>query len=246
MSLLNTLRALGPIDARSIRRDSMLRWMILMPLVLALMFRLLLPWATVHLQESLNFDLTPYLPLLVGFVVILTAPTLYGAVIGFLLLDERDEGTLTALQVTPLPVSSYLAYRIALPMAISIVVLLIAYPIVGLFPLPLWQLLILAVLAAPLAPLYALFLAVLASNKVQGFALMKAGGILFLGPFIAWFVTMPWQLLFGVFPTYWPMKLYWLFVAGQSGWAIYFVVGMIFQAALVGLLLRRFNTVMRR
>ena len=41
------------------------------------------------------------LPLLGSFLC-LAVPALYGAVIGFLLLEERDAGTLAALHVSPL------------------------------------------------------------------------------------------------------------------------------------------------
>lgn len=39
----------------------------------------------------------------------------FGVVTGFLLLDERDDRTLTALQVTPLPLRAYIFYRVTVP-----------------------------------------------------------------------------------------------------------------------------------
>ena len=65
-----------------------------------------------------------------------------------------------------------------------------------------------ALAAAPAAPLLALFLAAFARNKVQGFALMKAAGVVIWPPVAAVFVPMPWQLLFGVSPVYWPARVY--------------------------------------
>ena len=53
-------------------------------------------------------------------------------VLGFLLLDQRDDQTLTALQVTPLSLNGYLAYRISLPMLISLVTTLLMVPLAGL------------------------------------------------------------------------------------------------------------------
>ena len=40
---------------------------------------------------------------------LMTAPGIVGMVVGFLLLDERDERTLSALRVTPLSMRRYLA-----------------------------------------------------------------------------------------------------------------------------------------
>ena len=55
-----------------------------------------------------------------------------------------------------------------------------------------------------------------------------------------------WQILLGVVPTYWPIKLYWVLYAGQTGGWIYFVVGMVYQMLILAVLMRRFNTVMHR
>ena len=50
----------------------------------------------------------------------------------FLLLDHRDDRTLTALQVTPLTVEGYLAYRIAVPMVVSVPVMMASVAIADL------------------------------------------------------------------------------------------------------------------
>ena len=59
-----------------------------------------------------GFDIVPYFPLVMGGYL-MTAPGMLGMVIGFLLLDERDARTLSALCVTPLSMRQYPAYRIA-------------------------------------------------------------------------------------------------------------------------------------
>lgn len=114
MKTLRVLQALGPIDTKSVSRDSLLRWMVFYPLLLAGLIRWGVPWLTVRLLMQFQFDLTPYYSLLMSFVLLMT-PMLTGMVIGFLLLDQRDDQTLTALQVTPLTLSGYLVYRISLP-----------------------------------------------------------------------------------------------------------------------------------
>jgi fluoroquinolone transport system permease protein len=61
----------------------------------------------------MDFDLTPYHPLVMGGYV-MTAPGMAGMVIGFPFLDERDARTLAALRTTPLSMRQYLPYRVAL------------------------------------------------------------------------------------------------------------------------------------
>lgn len=237
------IRVLGGIDAKNIGRDPLLRWMILFPLLLAVLVR----WGIPPLEEFLSaryaFSLAPYHPLLMSFV--LTAmPMLSGMVIGFLLLDQRDDRTLSALQVTPLALNGYLAYRLGLPMAMSLVSTLAVLPVTGYADLGFLSLLLAALAAAPVAPFYALSLGAFAGNKVQGFALTKAMGVLLAIPVAAWFVREPWQWVFGLVPLYWPAKVYWMLDAGsgKGGVALLLAAGLLYQAAVVAGLLRRFRS----
>ena len=239
------IRALGPIDAKSVARDSMLRWLIGMPVVLALAFRWGFPALNVWLGERYGFDLVPHYPLLVSFLVLMV-PTLMGSVVGFLLLDQRDDRTLTALQVTPLTVEGYLAYRITVPMVVSVPVMMASIAIADLVTMGIVPALAAAVQAAPTAVLYALFVATFASNKVQGFALLKGVGVLVWPPVIAWFISSPWQVAFGIDPLYWPLKLFWMLAAHEPGAWLCFLAGLTYQSLLIAILLRRFKTVITR
>ena len=64
------LRALGPIDAKSLVRDPMLRWMFLIPLLFALVFRWGVTPVTVWLSREFGADLGPYHPLLASVIVL--------------------------------------------------------------------------------------------------------------------------------------------------------------------------------
>ena len=91
------------------------------------------------------------------------------------------------------------------------------------------------------APLTALFLGAFAENKVQGFALMKGASVIMIPPMVAYFVPMPWQLVFGLVPTYWTQKGVWVTVAGDAYAGLYFAVGIVYELVLVALLYRRFR-----
>ena len=246
MTIIRTLRALGPIDAVSVRRDPLLRWMVIIPVFLALLVRFGVGAISNALLQRWGFDLTPYYPAIMSYFIVLMIPFMFGVVIGFLLLDEKDADTLTALQVTPLPLGSYVAYRVAIPTVLSAVMTLIAFPIAGLSGLSLLEMLLVALSSALLAPAFALFLGAFAENKVQGFALLKGLGAVLLVPVAAFFVKMPLQLLFGVLPTYWPLKAYWQMDAGRPDFWIYLLIGLVYEAALLVLFLRRFSLVLHR
>ena len=238
------LRGLGLIDLRSIQRDSLLRWMLAFPVLIGLVIRWGLPPAAAWLESRFEIAVEPYL-LLLGSLIVMATPMIYGSVIGFLLLDQRDDRTLSALQVTPLSSQGYFAYRIGLPMLLSLPMTVLALRLSGLPPIGLGRELVTAAIAAPLAPAFALFLGSFAGNKVQGFALMKAAGVINWPPLLAWFVDPPWQWAFGLCPTYWPAKVYWDLAAGSASW-LPLLFGTLYLAALNLWLLRRFERVTRR
>lgn len=244
MPKLKLLRGLGPIDARSVSRDALLRALFVLPLVVAVACRLVLPMLLGRVGELVGSDLLVYYPAVAGSVLTLVAPAMAGTVIGFLLLDQRDDRTLTALQVTPLPLAAYLTYRLAAPMAISFAMTLVAFVVAGLPGMGVGVIVPAAIVAAPLAPLAALGLAAFASNKVQGFALMKGASVLLVAPLLGLLVPMPWRLALGLVPTCWPVWLLWALRDGAPHAAWYALGGVAYLALLIWLLLRRFKRVM--
>lgn len=243
MNMIHTLRALGPIDLRSIRRDSMLSWMVFLPILSAIILRLGLPLLSARLLERYNFNLIPFYPALLAYFFVVMSPVVFSVVIGFLLLDEKDDKTLVALQVTPLSLNTYLAYRIAIPVVLTFVMMFIIFPLSGLDDLPPFYILLTATAAAPLAPMFALYLASVAQNKVQGFALMKlSGAILFVPIFVFFGDYGAWELLFGIIPTYWQMKTYALLTNGQvENVLFYLLMAVVYQSAVTWLFVRRFH-----
>jgi fluoroquinolone transport system permease protein len=132
-------------------------------------------------------------------------------------------------------------------MVLSLVFGAVMAPLAGLTDTTPIQVMVSAATAAPLAPIYALVLDSFAANKVQGFVLAKAVGVVFVPCVIAYFVTGPWQNAFGLVPHYWALKVFWLFDAGAPGPALaHALVGVAWQAALLMVLVRRFSHVVRR
>jgi len=243
---LAALRALGPLDLRSVARDPLLRWLGVVPLALALLTRWLVPGAIPRLSQAVGLDLTPYYRMVLAIYFLPFVPLLAGWVVGFLLLDERDDRTLTALQVTPLTLTGYVAYRLALPTAASAALTLVVVPLSGVNQVGPSALLLAALAGAPVAPMASLYLAAFAANKVQGFALLKVSGIFALPPVIAYFVAPQWRLPFGIVPTFWAPAVYWTAAEGRPAAAgLYATVGIAYQCGIVWLLLRRFVRSMR-
>lgn len=236
--VFRAVRSLGPIDIRNVWRDGMLLMLLVLPPLLALIMRFSIPPLTEFLQTNLAFDLTPYYPLLMSSLV-QTAPGITGVIVGFLLLDERDDGTMAALMVTPLSAMGYLSYRIFIPLVLGFVMTMVSYPLVGITPLPWFDLAAIALIGTMTAPITALALAAFADNKVTGLAVQKVLNAIGILPTLAFFVPMPLQMFAGVLPTYWPMKMTWNAGIGEAYWP-YAIAGLIVNALFLIWLSRRF------
>ncbi|MCY3414432.1 MAG: ABC transporter [Candidatus Heimdallarchaeota archaeon] len=220
------LRAQLFADSKNIQRDPMLKWFILLPFLLAIVLRLLFPLVQMGLDQ-IPFDLSPYYDLIISLYMVLMIPMLLGVIVGFMLLDEKDEQTLLALQVSPLSIQRYIMYRVFTPMLLSYPMLLITIPIVGDYTsIKFIDLMLVSILGALWAPFLGLILSVFANNKVEGFAIMKLLGGAFVLPLAAFFVPQPWDLVFVFFPSYWPMKAFLLAANGES-YIVYLLGGIV-------------------
>ena len=169
-----------------------------------------------------------------------------GVIVGFMLLDEKDDNTIKAMLVTPVPINQYVLYRVVLPSLLGFLIVVGMVLFIDLVLLPLWQLLLIAAGASLVAPITALFYAIFAENKVQGFAVAKFVSLITYLVVFAWFVPKPWQWLFGLFPPYWICEAYWMALDGQGLWWLALLLGIILQIGLLQIMVHRFKTVAYR
>ena len=248
MQMTEIVRKVGPVDVKVIRRDSFLIFMFMFAVIIAVALRYLLPWANEALAEngvlpnaSFPVMLAAFYPMIVAFMTLYTGSLLVGTIFGFMLLDEKDDNTLTAMMVTPVPLSQYALYRVGVPAILAGLIILGMMLFIGQALLPVWQMALLAVGGALTAPIISLFFATVAENKVQGFAYSKFGGISGWTIMLGWFVPEPWQWLIGLFPPFWISKAYWLALEGRSLWWVALLVGIVLQVGLIWWLIQRFT-----
>lgn len=249
MQFSKALTHIGRNDARVISRDSFLLLMTGYILGITILMRYALPWLNNRLaaNDAIPFALATHYPMLIAFIALFNGALLGGTIVGFVLLEEREDGTIQAMLVTPLPVPTYLSYRVLLPTVFGFMLVTAQMLILSnLVALSFWQMLLLALGASLTAPIASLFFASFAENRVQGFALMKFTGI---GGFViagGWFVAEPLQYLFGLFPPFWVSKAYWMTLNGSTLWWAALGLGVGLQLALIAWLMRRFNNVIYR
>jgi fluoroquinolone transport system permease protein len=181
--------------------------------------------------EGLSFYFVPFALLLPGFLI--------GWVTGFLLIEDRDDGPLLALDVTPVGKEGFLTYRLAVSGALVAVITAIALQLLPVSA-TIWLKLLVLVTIPLDAALSAIVLLALSRNKVEGLALTKLINLAAFIPFAA-VIPSPFRLAAGIVPTYWLGEL--LGLAGSSAlppWlALAFLVATHAAAAMLVLTLLR-------
>lgn len=224
-------------DSKRILTDPFMLFMYVAPWLTAIGVKLL--W--LHLSQHYpDWPLEDY-EFLMSVAVALMVSLNMGIVLGFQLLEEKEQGVFKAIAVTPLNHSRYLLYRFMLVMVISTLLAYISHIILNFYQVQSMYLLMVLALAAMQVPLQALIISSFANNTVEGFAAMKATGFLLLVPLlIVQFISdnsLSW--LAGIFPYFWVIKAYqYIVLEDISAFLITFVVGMIYQLALIGFLVR--------
>lgn len=236
------LVAFGRNDIRGTYRDPLLWMIVVAPVLWTAGVALLTPPITEMLADRYAFNLVPYYPLVLTAFLLLTSIIITGAIAAFLVLDEVDAGTLTALRVTPVPLSALFAYRATTVMVVTTAYVVATMSLSGILrPGLVGALIPIGLLAGLSAVVTLLLIVALANNKIQGLAMVRALGMLVAGlPCLPWFIDSGWNLAFGVLPPYWAAKAFW--VASDHGtWWPYLVGGVVYNLAIAWPLFRRFR-----
>lgn len=236
------LLAFGRNDIRGTYRDPLLVMLVLAPVLWTTGVVLLTPMFTEMLADRYQFDLVPYYPLVLTGFLLLTSIIIAGGLGAFLVLEEVDAGTLAALRVTPVPMSTFFVYRAATVVLVTTVYVVATLSFSGILERGLVPALIpIGLLSGLSAVVCLLLIVVLANNKIQGLAMVRALGMLIAGlPALPWFIDSAWNLAFGVLPPYWAAKAFWVASAHGTWWP-YLVVGVVYNVAIAWLLFRRFR-----
>lgn len=238
---LHAWAAFGRNDIRGTYRDPLLVMLVLAPVIWTVGTRVLVPPLTETLSRRYDFDLVPHYPLALTAILLLTSIIIVGGLGAFLVLDEVDAGTLTALRVTPVSLGSFFAYRATTAVIVTTVYVVATMALSGILQPGLTPALVPIGMLAGLSSVVTLLLIVaVAGNKIQGIAVMRLLGIVIAGlPCLPWFIDSAWNLAFGVLPPYWAAKAFWVADAHGTWWP-YLLGGVVYNSAVIWLLLRRF------
>ncbi len=184
-------------DAMSVTREPVL--------LINFFVALLLPIAiwgarsTIDDYATQTFNIANFSQYLLPFALILPA-LIIGWVTGMLLLEDRDDGPLLALEVTLIGKGGFLLYRTSIIFVLGFLSSL--FVLAMLLPDRPGVHLLLAILTAQEAVMTSFILVALAGNKVEGLALSKVVNLLALVPLLA-IIASPLRLLGGIIPSFW-------------------------------------------
>ncbi|MCG8572198.1 MAG: hypothetical protein MJB14_18865 [Spirochaetes bacterium] len=237
MRYLRVIKTLTGGDLKNVQRDPILVLLFFVPFSVVALFRFAIPFATQLLDQHLAFDLTPHYAFIISMVSLIV-PMTYGFVMGFILLEERDENILNYFAVTPLTKGGYLWYKMIIPMVVSTFFSLMILLLLPFTDFPVFKIVLLCMVASMEAPLMALFLAAFAQNKVEGMAVGKLGSIIFMAPFIGYFAPGIGKLGGALFPPWW-ISMTFLVRYSDSFW-LYLVGAIVVHLVFLYILLKKY------
>lgn len=237
---MNKLINLIGSDVRQIVRDRTLVSFLFFPVVVLGLLR----WGVPALTAQYPF-FAEYHDLILMFGGMQSA-VLFGFVVSFLMVDEKDEGVMDVIRILPITPRFFLLYRLSFASVVAglmaLVVLLgggIAYPGVG-------PAICIATLFGLTAPLITLSIATFANNKIEGMALFKVIDLILMLPLMAFFLEEPVRYLFGIVPVFWTYALLERSVEGEWVWWHLGMAVLMYSLVLSGLSMQFRRQVFKR
>lgn len=220
---------------RQITRDKMLWAVCLAPLITALLFRFGIPYLETLLCNYFHRDkiLTDYY-LLFDLMLCLMPSYMLCFASAMVMLTERDENMAEYMSVTPVGKRGYVISRLILPSAISVPfsILLTLFFSLTILNLPL--IMVISLLMSLSSVAIALFIFSFSRNRVEGMAMAKLSGLMFLGRVMPFFVFSDVQYLIAFLPSFWIAKVC------MEGNSLLLLPALLVSFAWIGLLSYRF------
>lgn len=196
-------------DMRYMRRDPMV-WMLLgVPILYIIIY---------HFIVLKIEAMIPYKSV-AQYLLVVLVPFFIGIVLGFRMLDEKDEHLLSFYAVSPLGLKGYIKLRIGMALILGA----ISIAIISLFGIvPRAYLFFISFQAILLGPLVFLIIGVIGQNKIQGLTIVKIMGMPIVLPVLKLIKENPLDPVFVMIPTY---NIFQLTVNKLFDWGVLVYIG---------------------
>ncbi len=221
-------------DLRQIFRDKTLTVFLFAPLILIVFVRLFVPFISEYYPI-----IQQYHPIIMMFAGIQTA-IMFGFIISFIILDEKDENVLQVIRVLPISPFYFILYRLLFATAFSTLGAFLMINLSGIAYTGLTNSILLSIQYGLTAPFITLIIATFAKNKVEGMAFFKGVDLILLLPMLSFFVAGNIKYIFSVIPAFWTYQLYSASVSNGYT-AFYFMIGLVIYLFVITILFRQFK-----
>jgi fluoroquinolone transport system permease protein len=257
---MNKYLAVIRYELKNIVKDSLSQFMLFYPIIMLIFSTILVPIMIKSFGESNQIGAN--YTIIIMFIVLLGIGSFAGSIIlGFSLIENKDENTLRSIAVTPLNIQGYLTFKIVYTYLLSIIsncIILFGtkafassyYKINGEFMFASFsyqEIVLFSLFISLLTPAIALLIASIAKNKVEGFAYAKASGLIVAIPLLLLIPSLNSanQYFLGIFPNFWlikglMVKLNLLTSSSDLSYSAYIIIGSIFSLLLTYLSYRLF------
>ncbi len=211
-------------------RDSLMGFMFVYPIIFGLLGRYFLPW----LSKKYGFNFTPFNDLIL-VILVLIVPIAYGALIGFSILEDRDDNVLTNIKITPLSIHQFLSFRLVAVYLLCVLATIFVMWFSKVGNISMKDIISISLLASLEAPISGLLINSFAKNKIEGFAVMKVGGSIMIFPIVALFFRGTRELFFSFAPGFWYAKAISSIIRGGGlylSYNQYYFIGLIYMIIL--------------
>lgn len=205
---------------RNAGRDPTLLVMLFVPVLMILVTRFGVP----PLAEAWPV-VVDYYPIIVVFFCVITA-MMPAYIVSFMLLDEKDQGVLTAYRIMPITPEGFFGMRMLFMFVFDLTGSFLLLQMNGLVAVPVFKSIIVSVVCAACSPFFVFLTVSVAKNKIEGATIMKVLNVLLMLPLISLFVDSPLTYILGVIPFYWIYEGFEV-VNNSSRFFIYFGIGLI-------------------
>jgi fluoroquinolone transport system permease protein len=209
-------------------RDPLLSFLLIYPLVLSTIVRFGIPYA----EEEFGFSLAAHYHVVIVVVMLMTS-LITGAIIGFSILDDRDDKILYAIDVSPVSFNFFVGFRFFLSFVLTFISIIISLIIIsGIVIVPLYAMIFVSISISLFSSIAAMAINCFASNKIEGFAMMKGVGMIIILPIASLFFTDAKEFFFSFEPNFWSVKAFSVAMLGESGFNLnfwsYYVIGFVY------------------
>jgi ABC-2 type transport system permease protein len=169
-------------------------------------------------QRELGLSESPLKPFAVAFVPLMGV-LVGGLLIGFSIVEEKEDNVVSALGVTPLSRFEYIFGRSLIGVVLG---LLLAVPPIyvlgfGSFDVP--KIVVVTLGATFIGVILGLYIGAVANNQIEAIGVLKLAALPFsIGPLLVFFVSQKWQWTLYWIPTYWTVRGYKAVFIDGHGW----------------------------